>query len=126
MLAVLQGVPNLISRARLNRLLPDPAVRIVDLPAIPAPDSTIFEVDQQRITWADMLQIPVRLGEGGVHGYRPHHRLARLLLARSFRWLIREDSVIRPQTQIMELSRQGYRDILGTEVSGVSPTPPHR
>ena len=111
MLAVLQGIPHRITRARLSRLLPAPSIEALSLPADPQITEVVFRVEEQEVTWEDMLQVPVRLGEGGLHGYRPHHRLARLLLARKFRWLIQEGCRVLPQTQIIEMSRQGFRDV---------------
>jgi hypothetical protein len=111
MLAVLQGIPHRITRAQLSRLLPTPSIETLTLPADPQITEVVFRVEDQEVTWEDVLQVPVRLGEGGLQGYRPHHRLARLLITRKFRWLIQEGSRVLPQTQIVEMSRQGFRDV---------------
>lgn len=108
MLTILEGLTARIRRSRLTRLLPKPDIHVVDVPEKPKSEDVIFQVDGERITWGDLLngQIPVEYE--AFSGSRPKRRFRRILMERDFRWLVRPQQRLLPQTPAIELSRRNF------------------
>ena len=108
-LTILQGIPHLIKKSDLNRITKDLQAQIITLPEEPRKEDIILRINDINIKWSDIMRVYIHVDKYSPYSSQLRRRLGTFLRGRKFRWLIEKYDKISLQTQILELSRQGYK-----------------
>ena len=114
---ILFGLQGKIKRGELRKLLLKNDIVAVNLPDSPQATDAIFEIGSLQVAWGEILEARIELHTLSHTTRVIKRRIFSLLKGRKYRWIITEDSMLRLNTEVLELSRQGVPDHDYSEVT---------